>query len=208
MGLRPTLTPPPLRAVVERQAPRDLAGLLAQLAAAEAGHRRWAVRDLRGRPEAPAAFGERLRQETDPSVREALFTALAAQPGPASVEALLPLLRSEDATLRNGAIEALGAMPEAVAPRVDALLHDPDPDVRLFTVNLLGDLRHPEVPAWLDRVLRQEVTVNGVAAALEVLAEVGSPRHLPALALARERFAEDPFIAFAAELAQARIEAA
>jgi hypothetical protein len=46
-----------------------------------------------------------------------------------------------------------------------------------------------------------------VAAAIEVLAEVGQPAALPALRSARSRFAQDAFIGFAADLAIARIEA-
>ena len=63
------------------------------------------------------------------------------------------------------------------------------------------------MPHWLAQVLRSEVEVNVVGAALEVLAEVGGPEALEALRAARTRFAADPFIVFAADLALERIEA-
>ena len=93
-----------------------------------------------------------------------------------------------------------------VAPCVDRLLLDPDADVRIFAVNLLGELRHADVPRWLLQVLRHEAHVNVVAAALEVLAEVGSAADVPALRSVRERFEHDPFIQFAADIAISRIE--
>lgn len=207
MGLKRHADGVGLREVVEREHPRDLAGLCAQLREGDLDQRRWAARDLVGLPAAGAALGEQLLREAEPSVREAIFTTLKAHASEAAAAALLPLLRSEDAVLRNGAIEALSGMPQAVAPKVAGLLRDQDPDVRIFTVNLLGDLQHPQVPQWLAQVLAHEAAVNVVAAAIEVLAEVGGPEHLGALQEAKRRFADDPFIAFAADMAAQRIEA-
>lgn len=207
MALRKS-NPSPLHPVQARQHPRDLLGLQQQLGDPDPRQRRLAARDLGAHPQAALSLGQALAVETDGAVREALFTSLATLASEAAVQSLLPLLRSEDPTLRNGAIEALAAMPQAVAPCVDGPLLDPDPDVRIFTVNLLGELRHASVPGWLVQVLRHEAHVNVVAAALEVLAEVGSHAELPALRAARERFDDDAFIQFAADLAISRIEAA
>lgn len=206
MGLRKTGLIEPLREVVEREHARDLHGLGAQLRTGDAEARRWAARDLAAHPGAQPLLGSALLSEPDPSVREALFTSLASLGGEPAVDALLPLLRSEDARLRNGAIEALAGMPQAVAPRVTRLLHDGDVDVRIFTVNLLGELRHDDVPAWLVQVLQHDADVNVVAAAIEVMAEAGAPSHLPALRAARRRFADNEFIGFAADMAIERIE--
>jgi HEAT repeat protein len=207
MGLRKTALEP-LREIVERDPPRNLPGMLSQLQADQAEQRRWAARDLAAEPEAAAALGERLAVEPDASVREALFTSLATIASPAAAQAVLPLLRSEDASLRNGAIEALAQMPRAAAPLIGALLCDADPDVRIFTVNLLGDLRHEQVSAWLSQVLAVEQQPNVVAAALDVLAEVGGEEHAEPLARIGQRFPDDPFIPFAAELALQRIRGA
>ncbi len=183
-------------------------GLIHQLQDADGSTRRWAARDLAEFPDAAQALCVRLAEEPDRSVREVICTTLTRIGGPTTVEGLLPLLRSEDANLRNSAIEVLSALPQAIGPRIEALLHDEDVDVRIFTVNLLGELKHPEVTHWLRQVLQEDDHVNVVAAAIEVLAEVGSPKVIPALKKARKRFADDPFIGFAADMAQQRIEAA
>jgi HEAT repeat protein len=208
MGLRKTTTLEPLRPVIGREHPRDIAGLSAQLRAGDAEQRRWAARDLVEHPGACPLLGAALLAETDSSVREAIFTSLAAIASEGAVAALLPLLRSEDAQLRNGAIEALAGMPDAVAPSIAELLRDRDSDVRIFTVNLLADLRHNQVLSWLQQVLQHDTEVNVVAAAIEVLAEAGSPDHVDALRAVCRRFADDPFITFAAAMAVERIESA
>ena len=208
MGLRKSNTPDPLREVVDRGFPRHVDGLVAQLRGGDAEQRRWAVRDLTSHPQAAAALGAQLLVERDAAVREALFLALGTMASDEAVSALLPLLRSEDARLRNGAIEVLSGLPRVVGPRISALLLDTDVDVRIFTVNLLGELRHEQVTQWLQQVLLSDREVNVVAAAIEVMAETGQPEHIDALRETRRRFADDPFIGFAADVAIERIRAA
>jgi hypothetical protein len=205
MGLKKHADASALHPVATRDYARDLPGLVAQMGDVEAAVRRWAVRDLGAYPAAVTALGARLAVETDSSVRSALFSTLSRLGGDDAVTAMLPLLRSEDPELRNGAIEVLSGLPEAVAPHIEALLCDRDSDVRIFTVNLLGDLRHLCVVAWLERVLMQDAAVNVVGAALEVLAEVGTAGSLTALRAVARRFPDDAFIAFAVDLAVERI---
>ena len=215
MGLKKSTEAAGLRRVEPRAYPRDLQGLVAQLADGDPAVRRWAARDLAAEAEAEVApwLCARLNEEADASVRAVLFTSLSqlghqAGGGGAVVRGTLPLLRSEDAALRNGAIELLAGLPEAVAPHMEALLNDADGDVRIFSVNLLVDLPHPRVPQWLAHVLVHDEAVNVVAAALDVIAEAGGRESLPAVQAAKARFAADPFIGFAADFALERIEAA
>ena len=78
---------------------------------------RWkAARALAGQASAVPALAEALTGETAPRVREAMMTALMRVGDEASVKAMLPCLRADDAGLRGAAIEALQAMPDAVAP--------------------------------------------------------------------------------------------
>jgi len=205
MGLKKQAETPALRLIEGRDHERDLPGLIAQLSDADAAVRRWAARDLAALPGAVPALAARLSDEPDRSVRSALFNSLAQLGGDIVVTSLLPLLRSEDPGLRNGTIEVLSGLPDAVAPHIEALLHDTDSDVRIFTVNFLGDLRHTRVAQWLAQVLLHDPAVNVVGSALEVLAEVGTSDSLPALRCAARRFGDDAFIAFAVDLATERI---
>ena len=102
---------------------------------------------------------------------------------------------------------ALAGMPRAVGPCIDTLLRVSDPQTRVFTINLLGDLRHEQVTHWLLQVLSNETCVNGVAAAVDVLAKLGQPEHIKPLQATRQRFASDPFLAFTIDVAIERIRA-
>lgn len=190
-----------------REYPSDLDGLCAQLMDADADVRRWAARDLAAHPQAAPRLAARLEAEVDVSVRAVIFSSLAQVGGTTVVDAVLPLLRSEDAMLRNGAIDVLAGLPDAVAPRIETLLNDADSDVRIFGVNLLGQLPHPRVPLWLAQVLQHETEANVAGAALDVLAEVGGPELAQPLRQILVRFADEPYIAFAAQLVLLRIEA-
>ena len=183
------------------------AGLLTALHAAEPSVRRQAARALATHPSAAADLCDRLAVEAAPSVRSAIVTSLITMQSDSVVCGLLPCLRSEDAALRNVVIEALQRMPEALAPHIRSLLEDQDSDVRIFAVNVLGALAHPQSPRWLEAVLRCDMHVNVCAAAVEGLAELGDAESIPALAGLPARFPGEPFIAFAVKAALARIGA-
>lgn len=183
----------------------DLASLLANLHSPEPAVRRGAARALTSHPEAAMALCDRLDIETSPSVRAVLFTVLIRQESPAVVARLLVHLRSDDAALRNGTIEALQEMRGTVTPHVRDLLDDSDSDVRIFAVNILGALCDPETPALLVDVLRHEPHVNVCAAAVDALAEVGTPDAIAALEALRTRFGDEPFLTFAIDTTIRRI---
>jgi HEAT repeat protein len=189
----------------KRSHPRDREGLVAELADSNPVARRWAARDLAAFPDAAAALVARLAKETDAAVREAILTSLTLIGNRTAVEGLVECLRSEDAALRNEAIEAMKNLPEAVAPIMAGLLADPDPDVRIFAVNILESLRHPDVEQWLIEVIREDEHINVCATAVDLLGEVGSEAAVPALEAIKARFPNEPYIVFAADLALRRI---
>ena len=76
-----------------------------------------------------AVLASALSRESDPRVREAIFTGLARIATAESAAAVVPYLRSDDASLRTGAIDALRAMPRLRAAHLPLLLADPDADV-------------------------------------------------------------------------------
>ena len=186
---------------------QDWSALLAGLHAAESSQRRQAARSLAAYPQAAAELCARLEVEPAGSVRSVILTSLIGMQSDAVVRGLLPYLRSEDAALRNAVIEALQRLPEALAPHIRSLLEDDDSDVRIFAVNVLGALAHPQAPRWLEAVLRCDPHVNVCAAAVEGLAELGDAASIPPLRGLPARFPGEPFIAFAVQATLARIGA-
>ncbi len=189
-----------------REVKRDFAGLIAELDSDNPTSRRWAVRDLAHTHEACPELVARLSIESDASVRTAILSALAHLGGEIAISGVVNCLRSEDAALRNEAIEVLKEVPNEVESIIESLLNDADSDVRIFTVNILESLRHSNVEKWLISVIEKDPHINVCATALDLLSEVGSEQAIPAIKELKNRFAEEPYICFSADLTLKRIE--
>jgi HEAT repeat protein len=184
---------------------RDYNELAAALETADAADRRQAVREIVHCPDAATALVSRLKREEDHSVREVILNALLRLNDPSVVTELADCLRSEDAALRNEVIEAFKQMGSEVDPILHSLLADPDPDVRIFVVNIIDSQRHPEAENWLIKVIEQDSHVNVCATAVDLLCEVASEAAVDPLIRLKARFASEPYIQFAADLALKRI---
>ncbi len=189
-------------------APRPLAELLAALrTGGTPTGRREAALELAATPEAVAELAAALGAEDDRSVREAIVAALAAIGTEPAAAGLAGFLRSEDAQLRNAAIGALQEMGTAAAAHVERLLGSPDPDARIFAVNVLEALRHPRARDWLLSALERDPEVNVGLAAVEALAQSGGPEDAAALRAFAARFPNEPVVGFAVDLACRRVAA-
>lgn len=158
--------------------------------------RRRAAHELGQTPGSEIELGAQLREETDASVRAALFRGLIAQDSTAAARMLADILRAEDAALRNGALEALAALPGPSTDLLAELLADPDPGQRMFGVLLAGELPLTGVELHLFDLLLREPDVNVCATGLDVLLSMGQrppARHVETLA---QRFRDAPFVQF------------
>src|SRR5664279_1827629 len=170
---------------------RDCASLALQLSDDNAMARRWAARDLVACPKASGPLVDRLKLEADVSVREVILTTLTRIGDDLAVAGLVECLHSEDAALRNEAIDAMKQLPDEVAPLMRGLLDDADPDVRIFAVNILESLCHPDVESWLIGVIEHDAHVNVCATAVDLLREVGSVASRAALLRLKDRFSQE-----------------
>jgi HEAT repeat protein len=189
----------------ERKQVRDCASLESQLSDPDPTARRWAARDLVDCPNASTVLIDQLQRELDSSVREIILTTLTQLGDEQAVAGLVNCLHSEDVALRNEAIEAMKLLPDEVAPIMGKLLQDPDPDVRIFAVNVLESLRHENVEEWLKDVIDQDCHVNVCATAVDLLGEVGTSYSRESLENLKARFPDEPYISFAVDLALKRI---
>lgn len=168
---------------------------------------RWAaVRAAAGQPEFTAALTAAVQREGSRRVREALFTSLT-RGGATGVEALQALLRSDDADLRVGALDALRLVVRDDHTFLPALLADADADVRILSCELARELPAQHATVLLGNLLRREDQPNVCAAAIDVLAEAGHEGALPVLQECAARFTDTQFLAFAVQVAIDRISA-
>jgi len=148
-----------------------------------------------------------LRAETDVRVREAMLTSLARINSRESIDAILALLRTDDASSRTGALDTLRAMGSAMRDHLPQLLTDADSDVRVFGCELARALPGPEATRLLCDLLAREAEVNVCGAAIDVLSEIGEAEALPVLVECAARFRDSPFLGFAIKVATDRIVA-
>jgi HEAT repeat protein len=183
----------------------DLETLLTQLVSTQASERRVAARLLGEHASSSEALCEQLWREKEASVREVIMTTLTTLGDEEAIDTLILCLRSEDASIRNEAIEAMKQLPAAMGPHIEDLLEDADADVRLFTVNVLSALAHHDTEKWLCKVLKEEDNVNVCGAALDVLTEIGTRASKDPIQTVCRKFPQNAYIQFAAKLALKRI---
>jgi hypothetical protein len=174
-------------------------------ARADVDERRRAARALSGDPAAAPILAARLACESDPRVRDALFGSLVEIGGTQAAELVAPFIRSDDAGLRGGAVEALKRLDSEAVSVLDVLMSDPDTDVRILAIEITRAWPAELAMPRLRRVFETEPHVNVCAAAVDVATEVGTQDLLMALDALRARFASEPFLVFAVDIASERI---
>ena len=171
------------------------AEIRAQIAAPDPGTREAAALAL-GRDPDPASLAllKELLGDTSPEVVRAASRSLIFIGSRQAGEEIIPLLRSEDARLRNLAVEILGQIGREVFPQLAALVHDGDRDVRKFAVDVLKGLKTPEAEEPLIRALF-DADNNVSAAAAEGLGILGARSAVPYLVDCLEK---TPWLRYAA----------
>jgi hypothetical protein len=183
----------------------DASEVLGLLASASPDERWAAARAAANVVGGVSAMAAALPTEHDPRVREAMFTSLARHATAESVDAVIGLLRSDSANLRTGALDALRIMAGAAPELLPRLLSDTETDVRILSCELARSLPNAEATRLLCVLLAAEQEINVCAAAVEVLAEVGTSDALAALSECARRFGDSPFIGFAIKIVTDRI---
>lgn len=108
--------------------------------------------------------------------KEAVNSLLAVPPDDATMDGLIGLLASSDnAGLRNSAVEALERLESRGIPLLLERLKDPDHDVRKFVADILGNIGdRSSIPALVEALRDPDANVS--AAAAENLGKIGDPR--------------------------------
>ena len=110
-------------------------------------------------PEAIPALVRNM-SNTNTGVQEAVDRALRKIGGPAVARAIIPMLRLENAPVRNLAMDILRELGRSDLPAIEQLLHDDDPDIRIFAADILGSAQNPSAVPPLCAALLQDPEVN------------------------------------------------
>lgn len=120
---------------------------------------------------------------------------------------LVAILKTDNAYLRNMVIKYLQSFGKEIKPFLESMLEDSDKDVRIFAINIIGDVRFEDSISLLRYVLVKEEDINVVATALDYIGEIGAAKDKELLEAVKAKFADDPFIEFAVNSAIERIDA-
>lgn len=143
-------------------------------------------------------------QSENLGVQEAAENALRRIRGASAVAAVAPLLRSEDAPVRNSAMDILREIGSDDIRILSALLRDDDPDIRIFAADILGTSNSPVAVAVLCDALARDPEVNVRYQVCISLGSLGSADAAPALSKALH---DEEWVRFAAVEALAKIRA-
>lgn len=178
---------------------RPLPELVADLAHPHAERRREAVVGLLGHPGTAGLLVDRIAQEPDRVVREALGTSLCALAEPGSAELLVRLLASDEPAVRTLAAGTLCLLPGGEQAAL-AASDSPDPDVRVMASMALIAVPSDVACTRLAEIVDTDDDARVVGTAVSGLLELGAaPAAL--LQAAARRFPDDPFLPFAARSA-------
>lgn len=135
-------------------------------------------------------------------VQEAADRALRKIGGAETVEAVVPLLRSERAPVRNLAMDILRQVGIQHLDALVALMHDEDADIRIFATDILGATGSVLAVEPLVRALLRDPEVNVRYQAAVSLGELGSTEAAHALGRAMK---DEEWVQYAAVEALAKI---
>jgi HEAT repeat protein len=127
--------------------------------------------------------------------RQEIICSLVARPGTEYLPYLEEGLRNhDDADIRNSAMEVYRALGPRAIPSLVSLVRDEDPEVRLFAVNILCEIRDKTALPLLTGALCDS-DVNVRCAAAEALGSTGDPQAIRQL---KEALTDEPWVAMAA----------
>ncbi len=152
-----------------------------KLDSGDAEVRREAVLDLAGAGSGALPLLLRAMGDVDWRVRKTAVEALLSIGGESVIAGLIRALSEHDnAGARNSAIEALVQMGGRAVDALLGIVTTPDPDVRKFVIDILGDIRDRRaVPALIDRLGDGDENIR--VASAEALGKIGDRRAVDAL---------------------------
>ena len=120
-------------------------------------------------------------------------------PDEAPIEAIMDLLKLENAYIRNLGISILRDFGNAIKYYIVKFLIGDDRDLRIFAINVLGDVDFAESRDMLVELLETEEDINVAMTAVDYIGEIGEEEDIPLLVSLKERFAGDFYAEFAVD---------
>ena len=128
-------------------------------------------------------------------------------PKKAPIEQVMELLKLPNAYIRNLGISILQDYGQEIKYYIVKFLIGDDYDLRIFAINVLGDVNFPESRDMLIELLEKEENINVAMTAVDYMAEIGEPEDVALLEEVKVRFKDESYAQFAINAAIEAIEA-
>lgn len=120
-------------------------------------------------------------------------------PGVAPIEAIMELLKLDNAYIRNLGISILRDYGDVIKYYIVKFLIGDDRDLRIFAINVLGDVDFAESRDMLVELLEDEDDINVAMTAVDYMAEIGEEEDIELLESLKERFKGEVYVEFAVD---------
>jgi len=116
------------------------------------------------------------------------------------------MLKSDNAYLRNAVITFLQEYGDEAKEFILQLMDDKDKDIRIFAINILGDVNYEESVEMLRRFIVKEEDINALMTAVDYLGEVGNKTDIELLEAIKQDKKDDDYVKFGIDMAISRIK--
>ena len=120
---------------------------------------------------------------------------------------IFKMLESPNAYLRNKAITFLQDSGEDAKGFIKKLLVNEQRDIRIFAVNILGDVKYEDSRDILVDFVKEENDINVLMTAVDYIGEIGEEEDIELLESLKDKFASEPYAAFGIDVAIGKIKA-
>jgi len=120
-------------------------------------------------------------------------------------EEMFKMLKSDNAYLRNAVITFLQEYGADAKEFILKLMEDKDKDIRIFAINILGDVRFEDSVDMLRHFIVKENDVNALMTAVDYLGEIGDKNDIDLLNAIAQDNKDDEYIQFGIKMAVNRI---
>ncbi len=114
----------------------------------------------------------------------------------APIESIMELLKLRNAYVRNLGISILQDHGDAIKYYIVKFLIGDDRDLRIFAINVLGDVDFAESREMLIELLEHEEDINVAMTAVDYMAEIGEEEDIVLLESLKARFDDDAYVTF------------
>jgi len=149
-----------------------------------------------------------IEHETHKDIASKISAILSnLDPKEAPIEQVMELLKLRNAYIRNLGICILQDYGKEIKYYIVKFLIGDDYDLRIFAINVLGDVNFSESRDMLIELLSTEENINVAMTAVDYMAEIGEPEDIELLQKVKERFKDETYAQFAIDAAIEAIEA-